>query len=1377
MVHGENALKSKTTTFRRVQHIVIVAALIAPLLSLVSAPAQAVAPTCAQGGVCTVGDTGPGGGKVFYVAPGSDTFACGPDLAARCRYLEAAPNGWSGNSDDPDMTWSSPSNRTTAVTGADETAVGSGYKNSEDIKNQSGNLAASSAAVTARAYSGGGKSDWYLPSKDELNQMCKWVRGQAWVSDATLCNGTGNMNSGAGAAGFTAVYWSSTEVSADKALSINFLIGYTDFTNVGSQKGFFSWQVRPIRAFSPASLTCAQGGVCEVGDTGPGGGKVFYVAPTTFTQLGAAAGMCSTDCKYLEAAPTSGTNAWTETYYQWSGNLDTAIGTTGTEIGTGYSNTVKMVTQSATADRAGTISRAYRGPNNLTDWFLPSQDELNELYVRRASVGGFVGDFHWSSSELTENPASTAWFQSFESAGTQLVNIKFSTLYVRPIRAFAPATKVAITRVAVGTQRRTAFTTQPQVTIQYSNNDTATVSSAVVVATVSTGGTLIGTTTATASSGVATFSNLGVDGTIGSTYTITYTAADLTVATATVTLTGTTCDGATFTCQVGDTGPGGGKIFYVAPTTFTQAGATISMCSTWCKYLEVAPSTWSSPSGDPTRTWINDFRQSARAFPEGVYELLGMDGVSIGSGYQLSEYLNIYLYVEPENTAAVAARKYSGGGKRDWYLPARDELTQLYAQRANIGGGFVADSYWSSSEANASTAWFRNFGDGSGGFDFKSGLKYIRPIRAFGTAPTTINVANVVIPAPVTGATPVSSITSNGQYTTAITWSGSPSIFDSSTAYTATVTVTPVAGYTLTGIATDFFRVNGNTPTSVVSPITASILGATGKSPSSIAIDTQGNTYTLDLNDGTVTRITPSGISTTLGEVGFDSTFSAIDSSGNIYRSNNSINTVTKITPSGVSTQFGTTGAGPSGIVVDAVGNVYTANGAANTVTKITSDGVSTQLGTTGASPVGIVVDAVGNVYTSNNSANTVTKITPSGTSTTLGNTGRQPYGIALDSLGNVYTANTLDNTVTKFTITSQGVTSSTLSTTSFSPLNIDVDSIGNIFLTSGGDSSSPNGKVVKISPQGVSSTLYSFPGLVPQDLVVDAAGNVYTADSGNRVIKLSPTNSGVFTYQFPATAAPASPVVYVAPTPVPYLKTLTTPKLNLKDGKLVCTPGTYNAGYTLDGVIQGSTTTLFTPTSFTYNLLINGITQTSLAVTSSSTSHSWTMPTTTSGALITCSVTVTVNGLTNTDKSGDNTSGASSALITQSAAIATANATYSAALSANTKAYQKALVDNRTQWRSTTEKIRTDYYAERNRINSLPSTKATRALSSAALKAYTAALKKSAADYKASGPAALAAKDVADKAALDAKTTAIAKANAAFGTAIEAIGYGVLIP
>jgi hypothetical protein len=291
-------------------------------------------------------------------------------------------------------------------------------------------------------------------------------------------------------------------------------------------------------------------------------------------------------------------------------------------------------------------------------------------------------------------------------------------------------------------------------------------------------------------------------------------------------------------------------------------------------------------------------------------------------------------------------------------------------------------------------------------------------------------------------------------------------------------------------------------------------------------------------------------------------------------------------------------------------------------------------------------------------------------------------------------------------------------------------------------------------------------------------SGTPNTAASAVTYTITATNATGTATRTFSMTVSALAPVVVaVAPTPVPYLKTLTKPKLNLKDGKLICTPGTYNAGYTLDGVIQGSTTALFTPSSFTYNLLINGITQSSLAVTSSTTSASWSIPASAAGALVTCSVTVSANGVTNTDMSSDNSSGVSTSLSTQTNAITTANAEYAAAVSANTKAYQKALVDNRAKWRSDTEKIRTDYYAERDRIKSLPSTKTTRTQASAALKAYTAAQKKSAADYKASQPAAATARDAANKAALDAKNAAIAKANAAYGTAIEAIGFGVLIP
>jgi hypothetical protein len=262
-----------------------------------------------------------------------------------------------------------------------------------------------------------------------------------------------------------------------------------------------------------------------------------------------------------------------------------------------------------------------------------------------------------------------------------------------------------------------------------------------------------------------------------------------------------------------------------------------------------------------------------------------------------------------------------------------------------------------------------------------------------------------------------------------------------------------------------------------------------------------------------------------------------------------------------------------------------------------------------------------------------------------------------------------------------------------------------------------------------------------------------------------------------PAPTPPAPVVVYVPPKPVPYLRTISAPQLKLKENKLVCSAGTYQTGNTLEGVIQPSSITPFTPISFLFNLLVGGITQTSLSITAASSSASWDVSKVPAGSVVSCSVTVSAGAITNTDKSSDNTSGLSNALSAQSKSIAIANSDYSAAVSANIKAYQKALVDNRIKWRSDTEKIRTDYYTERDRIKSLPSTKTTRAQASAALKAYTASLKKSAADYKASGPAALAAKDVADKAALTAREAAIAKANAAYGTAIEAIGYGVLIP
>jgi hypothetical protein len=320
------------------------------------------------------------------------------------------------------------------------------------------------------------------------------------------------------------------------------------------------------------------------------------------------------------------------------------------------------------------------------------------------------------------------------------------------------------------------------------------------------------------------------------------------------------------------------------------------------------------------------------------------------------------------------------------------------------------------------------------------------------------------------------------------------------------------------------------------------------------------------------------------------------------------------------------------------------------------------------------------------------------------------------------------------------------------------------------------------ITPEATTITA----GALPSGLSISGSGQISgtpttagTYSVGITLTDSTNASSSVSNVTFVIAAGNNPPPViqYIPPTPVPYLKTLTTPKLNLKDGKLVCSPGTYNAGYTLDGVIQGSPTALFSPAAFTFNLLINGIGQSSNSVTTSNSQAVWDLPITTSGALLACSVAVSANSITNIDRSSDNASGASSGLSAQSVSIASANADFSAQLSANSKAYQKALTDNRTEWRASVEKNRATYLAELDRIKALGATKQTRTQSSLALKTYISTQKKIASDYAASKPAALSTKSAADISALDVKNAATAKANSIYAAFIESIGYGVMIP
>jgi hypothetical protein len=181
-------------------------------------------------------------------------------------------------------------------------------------------------------------------------------------------------------------------------------------------------------AGSNATLTCAQGGTCELGNTGPGGGKVFYVQTPT----------AAAPWRYMEAAPNtwSGgsadpTIAWCSNTANFVPNLLTGV-TAGVQtskaIGAGYTNTQKMLRGCTFG--AANAAAAYNG-GGKSDWHLPSKDELNQLYSQTANVGGFEPEYYWSSSEEI---AGSSWGSSF--GGGEGYGLKSDTKYVRPVRAF-----------------------------------------------------------------------------------------------------------------------------------------------------------------------------------------------------------------------------------------------------------------------------------------------------------------------------------------------------------------------------------------------------------------------------------------------------------------------------------------------------------------------------------------------------------------------------------------------------------------------------------------------------------------------------------------------------------------------------------------------------------------------------------------------------------------------------------------------------------------------------------------------------------------------------------------------------------------------------
>ena len=166
--------------------------------------------------------------------------------------------------------------------------------------------------------------------------------------------------------------------------------------------------------------SCPGSNPYEIGETGPAGGRVFYISD------GGLHG--------LEAAPID------LPIRIWGCEGKAIAKASGTDIGTGNANTKAVVAGCDQAEGAVKQADNYYF-NGYEDWYLPSKDELMALYnnigpnaaAPLTNIGNFSNNnYYWSSSEIGPNHAWTIFFGN----GAETFGPKLDKASARAIRKF-----------------------------------------------------------------------------------------------------------------------------------------------------------------------------------------------------------------------------------------------------------------------------------------------------------------------------------------------------------------------------------------------------------------------------------------------------------------------------------------------------------------------------------------------------------------------------------------------------------------------------------------------------------------------------------------------------------------------------------------------------------------------------------------------------------------------------------------------------------------------------------------------------------------------------------------------------------------------------